>query len=116
VALGADGAVRLARPAAVDPAGWRALPGVLPCANHDIAAAVVGEHVYVVGGALWWRGFPAREHMFDEVRPMPCAGALHGAWRGAWRGALHGAPHGRFMLTASHRAGVADGRAQAGAA
>jgi hypothetical protein len=70
VALGADGAVRLARPAAVDPAGWRALPGVMPCANHDIAAAVVGEHVYVVGGALWWRGFPAREHMFDEVWRM----------------------------------------------
>jgi len=73
VAVGADGTVRLTMPRSEpvkDPylrCGWVRLPGVLPCANHDIAAAVVGDHIYVVGGALWWRGFPAKAHMFDEL-------------------------------------------------
>ena len=38
---------------AADPS-WRMLPGLLPCGNHDIFAAVCNGKVYTTGGALWW--------------------------------------------------------------
>ena len=46
---------------------WEAAGGRLPCGNHDIYAAECNGRVYVSGGALWYRGFPARAAEFDEV-------------------------------------------------
>ena len=37
-----------------DPPAWRMLPGIMPCGNHDIFAAVCNGKIYVTGGALWW--------------------------------------------------------------
>ena len=50
-----------------DPPAWRMLPGIMPCGNHDIFAAVCNGKIYVTGGALWWRGYPALMHEFDEL-------------------------------------------------
>lgn len=46
---------------------WRQLPGLLPCGNHDIFAAECGGKLYISGGALWWRGYPALMHEFDDL-------------------------------------------------
>ena len=48
-------------------ARWEVCGGRLPCGNHDIYAAECGGKVYVSGGALWYRGFPARMAEFDEL-------------------------------------------------
>jgi len=67
VTVDVAGAVQTSEPPTAAADGWRALPGVLPCGNHDIAATSAGGKVYVAGGALWWRGYPAETHMFDEL-------------------------------------------------
>ena len=49
---------------------WEALGGRLPCSNHDIYAAECNGKIYVSGGALWYRGYPARMAEFDELWVM----------------------------------------------
>eukprot|EP01047_Picozoa_sp_COSAG01_P033781 COSAG01_NODE_2502_length_7556_cov_78.108220_9_plen_471_part_00 len=46
---------------------WRQLPGLLPCGNHDIFCCRVDRKLYISGGALWWRGYPALMHEFDDL-------------------------------------------------
>jgi len=45
---------------------WTAM-GRLPCGNHDIFAAAVGEQLFISGGLTSGRGFPAVSHVFDEL-------------------------------------------------
>jgi len=77
----ADGAVELLEPAEVS--GWSRLGGLMPCGNHDIQACMLGHTVYVAGGALWWRGYPAETHMFDELwaLDLDALGPADCAWR-----------------------------------
>ena len=46
---------------------WRAAKARLPCGNHDITAAESGGRIFISGGAMHFRGFPATHHEFDEV-------------------------------------------------
>lgn len=57
-----------AEPTAATTLRWEVAGGRLPCGNHDIYAAQGDDgRVYVSGGALWYRGYPARMCEFDEL-------------------------------------------------
>jgi len=45
---------------------WR-MATRMPASNHDISAAVVAGRIYVAGGHTHNRGFPSRDHFFDEL-------------------------------------------------
>eukprot|EP00911_Craspedida_sp_UC1_P000340 UC1_evm2s261 len=97
VSVGADGvSVTLRTPALPDPRGWKTLSSVMPCSNHDIQGAVIGPYIYIVGGAIWYRGFPAREHMFNEIWRFDTRRA-HSAPRGS-----DGAASGRAWEVVGH--------------
>jgi hypothetical protein len=61
---------------------WEAAGGRLPCGNHDIYAAECNGKIYVSGGAIWYRGYPARSAEFDELWVLECPGSADdpGAW------------------------------------
>ncbi len=46
---------------------WRAIGARLECGNHDVTAAEVGGRVFISGGAMHYRGFPAAHWEFDEL-------------------------------------------------
>eukprot|EP01043_Picozoa_sp_COSAG02_P050791 COSAG02_NODE_5266_length_4485_cov_2.297538_2_plen_486_part_00 len=68
LSIAADG-VSLASPVQPAPEGlhWRAISARLECGNHDITAAEAGGRVFISGGAMHYRGFPATHFEFDSV-------------------------------------------------
>lgn len=65
----AAGGASLATPVQPAPSGlqWRAIGARLECGNHDVTAAEVGGRVFISGGAMHYRGFPASHWEFDEI-------------------------------------------------
>ena len=45
---------------------WR-LAAPLPCGNHDIFATEQDGTLYIAGGLTHYRGYPPRNHVFDEL-------------------------------------------------
>ena len=68
LSIAADG-TSSATPVQPTPSGlqWRAIGARLECGNHDVTAAEVGGRVFISGGAMHYRGFPAIHWEFDEI-------------------------------------------------
>ena len=84
LSIGADG-VAMAAPAAAGAAAtprWRAAGARLECGNHDVTAVECGGKVFISGGAMHFRGFPATHHEFDELWALsPSALDEPNGWR-----------------------------------
>ena len=48
-------------------ADWKALPARLPCGTHDNFCTTANGRVFIAGGATHFRGYPAANHIHEEL-------------------------------------------------